>query len=497
MKIKYNKNNKKSNTKKVKIPNYKLEKSNKIEITANSGLFLLGEYIKQAELIDNLNELSIFERRKIEEGEHILSLVLNQFSGGDAIRDTQYLRKDEALKKIFDDIHIPAPHTSGDFLERFTEELIEELRTILHKHQDKTFKKLRERLGKRITISGDSSVYEVYGNCKERTSMSYKNIFGYHPLLLHINDTGELLDIYLRGGNSYTSEQIIEMLRHNITRLARYFEEILFLGDSGFFDQKIIRYLKKLEKELSKKYNRAIEVRFVITGELNKPIQRALPDPSIEWTKYEEPKEEGKEIRNSRTINYRLKDLQERLRKKNKALKIRDKMEIGEFRHIVPSWGEEYRFVFKRQKILTENMSEQYELIEAEPEYFYHGYVTNLEEDTKEEIVKQIDGRGNEEKFIEDFKNGLGTVHIPTKHFYGNYAYFLISMLSWNLKYWILYIISPDNLIRWKRFRYLYIKVGAQIIKSGHNVIIRFGRGFHRFKEFLKHHERLKQYQYV
>ena len=103
-----------------------------------------------------------------------------------------------------------------------------------------------------------------------------------------------------------------------------------------------------------------------------------------------------------------------------------------------------------------------------------------------------IDSRGHQENFIKDFKNGLGTLHIPSKHFYGNYAYFLISMLSWNLKCWILYTIEPELKIYWKRFRYLFIKIGAQIIKTAGYIIIRFGKGFKRFAEFAKHFEKLK-----
>lgn len=114
------KSRQKSSKKAVEIPRYKLEKSDRIDITANSGLLLFGEFFKQVDLLEHFSSLNIFNRKKIDEAIHILALVLNQFTGGDSISDTRYLKEDEAVGTLFGDIHIPAPHTSGDFLERFT-----------------------------------------------------------------------------------------------------------------------------------------------------------------------------------------------------------------------------------------------------------------------------------------------------------------------------------------------------------------------------------------
>ena len=80
--------------------------------------------------MEKLAHLNIFSRKKIGEAVHILALVINQFTGGDAISDTQYVKDDGALCAIFGDIHIPAPHTSGDFLERFTERYIKPILAI-------------------------------------------------------------------------------------------------------------------------------------------------------------------------------------------------------------------------------------------------------------------------------------------------------------------------------------------------------------------------------
>ncbi len=477
---------KKRSKSQVSIPTFKIEQSEKIDITANSGLFLVAELIKQMDIIEKFAHLNIFLRQNIGEAVHILALVINQFTGGEAISDTKYVKDDGALRAIFGDIHIPAPHTSGDFLERFTKETAEKLRKIIWKMQEKYLKKLSKRYHRRIMISLDSSLYEVYGNCKQNSSQSYKHIFGFHPLLLHIHNTGELLDIIFRSGSDFTSTGAAKMLGDNIIRLKPYFDEIILLADAGFYEKAIIDVCE----------NEKTKIKFIITSELNNPIRQNLSSPDLKWG---EPKKQTEEAtpevkhRDSHTFNYRLQALKDALKKQGKALKTRGPLEVAEFKHTVAAWKKKFRFVYKRQLIMRQDLSTQSDLFEATEEYFYHGYVTNIYDKSIEQIIALIDSRGHQENFIKDFKRGLGTVHIPTKHFYGNYAYFLISMLSWNLKCWLLYVIEPELQIHWKRFRYLFVKVGAQIIKSGRYVIIRFGKNFGRVDDFLKWFDRLQK----
>lgn len=482
--MKHKKSKKKSKST-VAIPTFKIEQSDKADITANTGLFLVAELMKRMEMIDACAKLQIYDRQTIGEAVHILALVLNQFAGGDAVADTTYLKSDGALRKIFGDLHIPAPTTSGDFLERFTQETAEKLRAIIWQMQEKYLKRLAKRYHRKIVISLDSTLYEVYGNCKEQSSQSFKNIFGFHPLLLHIHNTGELLDIIFRPGKDFTSTGAAQMLAANIRRLKPHFDEIILLADAGFYEESIIEVCE----------DEPTRINFIITSELNAPIRRQLTAPDLAWQvpENQEPAPEVKR-RDSHTFDYRLHELKTALKKRGKVLKLRGPLEAAEFEHTVAAWGRRYRFLYKRQMIIQQNLTVQAELFDATEEYFYHGYVTNIKGRPLAELLNLIESRGHQENFIKDFKHGLGTLHIPTKHFFGNYAYFLISMLSWNLKCWLLYVIEPELHIHWKRFRYLFIKVGAQIISSGCRVIIRFGKNFDRVDEFSTWFARLQAF---
>ncbi len=470
----------------LSIPSFQIEQSEKIDITANGGLFLLAELVAQMNMIEGFARLGLYNRQTIGEAVHILALVINQFAGGDAVADTQYLDRDGALRTIFGDMHIPAAQTSGAFLQRFTEDTADKLRQIIWQMQEKYLKKLAKRLNRKIMVSMDSTLYEVYGNCKEKSSKSYKSIFGYHPLLIHIHNTGELLDVVLRSGRDFTSRDAAAILEANLRRLKPYFDEIILLADSGFYEKAVVDVCEQDD----------LKIKFIITCELNAPIKQRVTDPQLTWRAPQAEAEENRaniEHRDSHAFNYRLQSLKEALAKRGKNLKVRGELEIAEFDHTVTTWKKECRFIFKRQRILELNPLSQAEIFETTEEYFHHGYVTNIKDKTIEEIIDLIDSRGHQENFIRDFKHGLGTVHIPSKHFYGNYAYFLISMLSWNLKCWLLSVIEPELQIQWKRFRYLFVKVGAQIIKSARYVIIRFGKNFGRVSEFTTWFTRLQQ----
>ncbi len=103
------KSDKKRSKNHLEIPNFKIEQSEKIDITANSGLFLVAELIKKMDMIKKFAELNIFIRKTIGEAVHILTFIINQFTGGDAIYDTKYVKADGALQTIFGDMHIPTP----------------------------------------------------------------------------------------------------------------------------------------------------------------------------------------------------------------------------------------------------------------------------------------------------------------------------------------------------------------------------------------------------
>ena len=72
-------------------------------------------------------------------------------------------------------------------------------------------------------------------------------------------------------------------------------------------------------------------------------------------------------------------------------MKIRGSLEVAEFDHTVAAWKKTFRFVFKRQLIMKQNLVEQSELFDATEQYFDHGYVTNIDDQVMEQIIRHLE----------------------------------------------------------------------------------------------------------
>ena len=82
--------------------------------------------------------------------------------------------------------------------------------------------------------------------------------------------------------------------------------------------------------------------------------------------------------------------------------------------------------------------------------------------------------RANQENLIKDFKYGLGLSHVPTGFFLANQIYFKIAALAWNIKTWMLNLLSIGDgaVLRFKRFLYLWINHACVVSKTGRETIV-------------------------
>ncbi len=94
--------------------------------------------------------------------------------------------------------------------------------------QGKDFKKL-------ATIDMDATIVETDGECKGGMDISYKNIWGYHPLLFTLAETGEVLRLTNRGGNSQSGHNAFKDADRIIALCKEAdFKRIMLRGDTAF-----------------------------------------------------------------------------------------------------------------------------------------------------------------------------------------------------------------------------------------------------------------------
>ena len=158
--------------------------------------------------------------------------VYNALCRGTALQDIELRRNDEFFLDAIGAERIPDPTTAGDFCRRFKphhinclQDAFDEVRVGIWQQQDKSF-------FEQATIEMDGTIVETTGQCKQGMDISYKGIWGYHPLVLTLAETGEVLRLINRSGNRTSQDGAAEQadLAINLCRNAG-FRKIVLRGD--------------------------------------------------------------------------------------------------------------------------------------------------------------------------------------------------------------------------------------------------------------------------
>lgn len=456
-----------------------------------AGLAIIRQLLERLGVGSVLNAtVRVLQRCKwYTEADHIITLIYNMLSGGSRLSDLNRLREDAGLRRLLGTERIPHATTVGDFLARFAgkrehrEERDEkaakvarsELREALAEVQERAFGLLDRRRRRVATIDCDSSIHEVYGAKKEGADYAYDKRWSYSALYVTLAETGDVLELALREGSRYTSTGTTVVLPGVIERVGRYFRKLRMRGDSGFYDQEIVRICD------------AREVEFFIVAEQRENLMKAVQGiRESAWKAFEDkPLEDaGRRRRRRQRDNVKRKM---KLRR-NPKTRFKGKPEMAAMRFRPSTWKKAYRYVIKRTPIIDRDDKQLY-LDNGMRKYVYWVVVTNSKR-SNTAVLRIAQGRGNQENLIKDLKQGLGLEHVPTGFLGANQAYFMIAALAWNMKTWMLNLLRLGDgaVLRCKRFLYLWMWQAAVVGKTGRDsVVLKLPAGeyFQRFSTAL------------
>jgi hypothetical protein len=146
------------------------------------------------------------------ESDHVLNIAYNILAGGVRLEDIEQRRQDESFLNGLDAQRIPDPTTAGDFTRRFAEADILALQECVNRSRLAVWKVQPKGFLKEAFIDVDGTIAGTYGECKAGIGLSYKGIWGYAPLIVSLANTGEVLYLCNRPGQSASHSGSVEWI---------------------------------------------------------------------------------------------------------------------------------------------------------------------------------------------------------------------------------------------------------------------------------------------
>ncbi len=416
----------KSNRTKARQASRKLRIENSAKgLTSQAGLIPVVKFLDQL----NLRGL-IADNLTVKRGDNavydfvdILFLSIVGIVGGSkSLLGIVYIWSDSVLRKVGGWLRIPDDSTFGRIFKSLNESHIAELETLNHRLRSRVWKKcfdngvLSNSLRRVMWIDVDSTVKTSYGR-QEGVKKGYnphkRGALSYHPLLAFCVETKEILQGWLRSGNAYTSNGIIEFMKQLLAHIPKKVR-IVFRGDSGFFAGDLLTYLE------DKGHGYLVKVK--MKGLLGLLEQQ-------KWTPI--IKQPG--------------------------------WEQAEFSYSCGEWKRDRRFVAVRlrseEKVLPQRKLFEYKC------YDYFSYVTS-EDLTPWQTHKKYGKRATCETWIDEAKNQMGLAHIKTDKFVANAALFQCAILAYNTVRWMAICSGDKVLRRWEMqtVRTFLVRVAGKLL---------------------------------
>ena len=416
------------------------------------------------------------------ESDHVLNLTYNALVGGVRLEDIELRRNDEVFMDAIGAQRIPDPTTAGDFTRRLQRKDNVLLMDAINAARERVWSKAPRGLMKEAIIDVDGTLAGTLGQCKQGMDISYKGIWGYHPLILSLANTNEVLYLVNRPGNVASHEGAAEWIDKAIDLVAPHCERILLRGDTDF--------------SLTKHFDRwSARVDFVFGMDACRGrVARAEALEEACWAPLQRPPKY--EVRTQG--RKRPENIKEQIVIERNFDNIRlNSEQVAEFEYRPGKCTQSYRMVVVRKNLSIEKGER---VLFDEIRYFF--YITTRRDLTADEVVGHANKRCNQENVIAQLKNGVNAMRMPVRDLNSNWSYMIMAALAWNLKAWF-GMLMPNRIrcaqvlkMEFRRFLQMFILIPCQIVLTGRKIVYRILGYNEGLKDFFDTFERIKRLQF-
>jgi hypothetical protein len=301
--------------------------------------------------------------------------------------------------------------------------------------------------------------------------IAYDGTWGYHPLVLSLANTREVLRLVNRSGNRPSHEGAAEQVDKALAVCFRGgFRRVLLRGDTDFSQT---AHLDRWDADE--------RVRFLF-GYDTMPNLVALADslPPRAWKTLErparyqvqtQPRQRPDNVKEAIVVARQFDNI--RLRGE----------EVAEFNYQPTACRKVYRMVVVR-KNLSRLKGEQ--VLFDDIRYFF--YLTNEWVLEANAIVFEANDRCDQENVLAQLHGGVRALRAPLGNLESNWAYMVMTALAWNLKAWWA-LTLPEDPGRWqqrhreekawvlglefKAFVNAFVRLPCQIVRTGRRLLYR------------------------
>jgi Transposase DDE domain group 1 len=379
---------------------------------------LLAQRIGLIDDIDQNLHLLLFHK-PYHESDHVLNFSYNALCNGTCLQDLELRRQDEVYLDALGAQRIPDPTTAGDFCRRFRAADVYTLIDIFNQVRQRVWARQPTSFFDLARIDMDGTLVETLGECKRGMDIAYNGIWGYHPLVVSLANTGEILSLLNRSGNRPSHEgAAAEVDRALRVCLEGGFRKVLLRGDTDFSQTKHldrwsadprVQFIFGLDQTAAK-HILADDLQAAAWQKLDRPARyHVKTQPRRKPTRVKEQIVREREFLNKRLVSE----------------------DVAEMPYRPTACKNTYRLI-----VVRKNLSVEKGELRLFDDYVYFYYLTNDQTSSAATIVFEANQRCNQENLNAQLKGGVRALTAPVDNLESNWAYMVMTALAWNLKAW-------------------------------------------------------------